>query len=84
MTEKKVRCDACGRAALEIRYNFVRERDGAGDMETNHDTVDLCHEHMQQELQKMLGESRSIQSISGTPEGFTRWVKEYCRWEAGK
>jgi hypothetical protein len=74
MTETKVRCDACGGQALPIQYNFKREMDGAGSMETNYDTVDLCHEHTRGALQKFLEEPPLTLSNSGK-EAFSRWAK---------
>ena len=79
MIERKIRCDACGAPALEIRYNYTRDMDGAGSMETNSDSVDLCHQHMQQELQKLLREPKAAPAESGK-DAFTRWVKGYCTW----
>ena len=82
MTEKKVRCDACGGPALEIRYNYIREMDGAGSMETNSDSVDLCHRHMQDALQKFLHEPPKATADCGK-DAFTRWAKG-LHWEPPK
>ena len=82
MTEKKVRCDACGGPALEIRYNYTRDMDGAGSMETNSDSVDLCHKHMQEQLQKFLQEPSKAPADSGKDQ-FKRWAKD-LHWEPSK
>ncbi len=46
MNLKTKHCDYCGkRPALEFSYFVDRRMDGAGSMENNYDSIDLCHEH---------------------------------------
>jgi hypothetical protein len=74
MTETKRRCDHDGRPAIEVRYDFVREADAAGGMETNYQTVDLCHECAIGRLQDFLQKPPASTNQTGKEE-FSRWAK---------
>lgn len=79
MTKKTIHCDACGAPAVEIRYNYRRETDGAGSMETTYDTIDLCHTHSIKALQEFLQAPPSA-LLSTEKENFARTVKTY-KWK---
>ena len=81
MTENKVRCDACGRPALTINYNF-RTENKCGYSDHVCDTVDLCHGNMQEALQRRLKEPPAAPAESGK-DIFGRWAKA-LHWEPAK
>jgi hypothetical protein len=80
MTETKRRCDHCGKTgAIEVRYDFVREPDGAGSMEINYKTKDLCHEMAIERLQMFLQEPPTAPALT-SKEAFSRWAAEQ-KWK---
>lgn len=74
MTEKKVRCDACGQPAVELRYDFDRVRDAADGLDTEYKTVDLCAKHLQERLQIFLQEPPKAPTECGK-QAFSKWVQ---------
>jgi len=73
MTEKKIRCDACGAPAMEVRYNFRREISASGSSETESDSIDLCHEHAITSLQSFLKDwNNTAQALK---DNFSDWAK---------
>lgn len=79
MVEKKVLCDACGKPAEEVRYNFTRDADAAGSIETNYDTIDLCREHAVKRLQEFL-QAPPMAPMHCEKDCFKRWAKE-LKWK---
>lgn len=81
MTEKKIRCDACGATpAAEIRYDYKRVLDAAGGTDSEYNTVDLCIAHLTAQLQFALQQPPAAPN-SSTKSDFSKWVRNYCTWK---
>lgn len=72
MTEKKIRCDACGATpALAVQYDHNRVSDAAGGMDLEYKTKDLCALHMYVWLQNFLYDRRGEVSIQEKKKQFS-------------
>jgi hypothetical protein len=64
MKKEVIYCDVCGKQGAQTLSVWVnRTMDGAGSMENDYETVDLCHEHSISLLKKILN---SRGGVTGT------------------
>lgn len=81
MTDHRVRCDACGKPALPVHYDYVRDQnDGTGRTEWSSKEIDLCHEHTIEWLNYLLLAKVAPSCFTGSQEKFTAWAKAQ-KWE---
>lgn len=75
----KTHCDVCGvHPSHQIEYDYDRERDASGSMDTTYKTVDLCVEHLKYALNKFLVEP-PLAPASCQKEALSKWAKQ-AKW----